>query len=213
MRSYDDYTYAHSVNVGVLCGVIGMEMHMNEKEMAQLVTAALLHDLGKLAIPGEILNKPGRLTQKEYKRMQEHPVISYELIKDRFDLSAQIKVAVLFHHENVDGTGYPNGVMGEEQTLLPRSYMRQMSMMRWFPSVLTKEPYAPCEAAEYLMGGCGILFDREVVEVMLRSIPLYPKGTEVELSDGRVGVIKENADAHNLRPIVRLFGWHDTGSV
>ncbi len=52
MRSYDDYTYAHSVNVGVLCGVIGMEMHMNEKEMAQLVTAALLHDLGKLAIPG-----------------------------------------------------------------------------------------------------------------------------------------------------------------
>lgn len=183
LRSYDDYTYAHSVNVGVLCGVIGMEMHMNEKEMAQLVTAALLHDLGKLAIPGEILNKPGRLTQKEYKRMQEHPVISYELIKDRFDLSAQIKVAVLFHHENVDGTGYPNGVMGEEQTL--------------FTKIL--------HAAEYLMGGCGILFDREVVEVMLRSIPLYPKGTEVELSDGRVGVIKENADAHNLRPIVRLL--------
>ena len=98
LRSYDDYTYAHSVNVGVLCGVIGMEMHMNEKEMAQLVTAALLHDLGKLAIPGEILNKPGRLTQKEYKRMQEHPVISYELNKDRLHLSVQIQLAVLIHH-------------------------------------------------------------------------------------------------------------------
>ena len=78
LRSYDDYTYAHSMNVGVLCGVIGMEMHMDEKEIAQLVMAALLHDLGKLSIPNEILNKPGRLTQKEYKRMQEHPVMSYE---------------------------------------------------------------------------------------------------------------------------------------
>lgn len=205
LRSYDDYTYAHSVNVGVLCGVIGMEMHMNEKEMAQLVTAARLHDLGKLAIPGEILNKPGRLTQKEYKRMQEHPVISYELIKDRFDLSAQIKVAVLFHHENVDGTGYPNGVMGEEQTLFTKILHAADVYDALVSKRPYKEPYAPCEAAEYLMGGCGILFDREVVEVMLRSIPLYPKGTEVELSDGRVGVIKENADAHNLRPIVRLL--------
>lgn len=64
LRSYDDYTYAHSVNVGVLCGVIGMEMHMDEKEIAQLVMAALLHDLGKLSIPSEILNKPGRLTRR-----------------------------------------------------------------------------------------------------------------------------------------------------
>ena len=205
LRSYDDYTYAHSVNVGVLCGVIGMEMHMDEKEIAQLVMAALLHDLGKLSIPSEILNKPGRLTQTEYKRMQEHPVMSYELIKDRFDISAQIKVAVLFHHENVDGTGYPNGVMGDEQTL----FTKIIHVADVYDALVSKrpykEPYAPCEAAEYLMGGCGILFDQEVVEVMLRAIPLYPKGTEVELSDGRVGIVKENADAHNLRPVLRLM--------
>lgn len=205
LRSYDDYTYAHSMNVGVLCGVIGMEMHMDEKEIAQLVMAALLHDLGKLSIPNEILNKPGRLTQKEYKRMQEHPVMSYELIKDRFDISAQIKVAVLFHHENVDGTGYPNGVMGDEQTLFTKIIHAADVYDALVSKRPYKEPYAPCEAAEYLMGGCGILFDQEVIEVMLRAIPLYPKGTEVELSDGRVGIVKENADAHNLRPVLRLM--------
>lgn len=114
-------------------------------------------------------------------------------------------MAVLFHHENVDGTGYPNGVMGEEQTLFTKILHAADVYDALVSKRPYKEPYAPCEAAEYLMGGCGILFDREVVEVMLRSIPLYPKGTEVELSDGRVGVIKENADAHNLRPIVRLL--------
>ena len=66
LRSYDDYTYAHSVNVAVYCGVIGMGMGMSEVELGHLVTAALLHDLGKLQIPDEILNKPGRLTQEEY---------------------------------------------------------------------------------------------------------------------------------------------------
>lgn len=205
LRSYDDYTFAHSVNVAVLCGAIGMEYHMNEREIAQLVMAALLHDLGKLSVPLEILNKPGHLTTQEFRRMQEHPVMSYELIRDRFDISAQVKVAVLFHHENVDGTGYPNGVSGEEQTL----FTKILHVADVYDALVSKrpykQPYAPCEAAEYLMGGCGILFDQEVVEVMLRAVPLYPKGTEVELSDGRVGIVMENADDHNLRPKLRLF--------
>lgn len=138
LRSYDDYTYAHSVNVGVLCGVIGMEMHMNEKEMAQLVTAALLHDLGKLAIPGEILNKPGRLTQKEYKRMQEHrsfPMNSSRIVltflhRSRWRFSFTMKMSM--------GQAILMVSWVRSRLFLPRSYMRQMSMMRWFPSVLTK---------------------------------------------------------------------------
>lgn len=205
LRSYDDYTYAHSVNVAVISGVLGMGFGLGEKEMAQLVMAAMLHDLGKLSIPPEILNKPGRLTQKEYHRMQEHPVISYELIKDRFDISAQVKVAVLFHHENVDGSGYPNGIMGEEQTL----FTKIIHVADVYDALVSKrpykEPYAPCEAAEYLMGGCGILFEREVVTMLLQAVPLYPKGTELCLSDGRCGIVKENADVHNLRPVLRMM--------
>ena len=112
LRSYDDYTYAHSVNVAVYCGVIGMGMGMSESELGNLVTAALLHDLGKLQIPDEILNKPGRLTQEEYLIMKSHATLSYQIISERWDISAHIKEAVLHHHENVDGSGYPDGLEG-----------------------------------------------------------------------------------------------------
>lgn len=109
LRSYDDYTYAHSVNVAVLCCVIGMGMGMSERDLNYLVTAALLHDLGKLAIPKEILNKPGRLTPDEYQLMKTHSTRSYQLLSKRWNISAHIKQTVLLHHENVDGSGYPQG--------------------------------------------------------------------------------------------------------
>lgn len=205
LRSYDDYTYAHSMNVAVICGAIGIGYGMDERDLGQLVTAALLHDLGKLGVPEEILNKPGRLSKEEYRRMQEHPMLSYELIKDRIDLSAMVKVAVLFHHENVDGTGYPNGVIGDDQTL----FTKILHVADVYDALISKrpykEPYAPYEAAEYMMGGCGIMFEREVVEMLIRVVPLYPKGMMVELSDGRKAVVKENGEHHNLRPVLRLM--------
>lgn len=205
LRGYDDYTYAHSVNVATVCCVIGIGMEMSEEDLTNLVTAALLHDLGKLHIPGEILNKPGRLTQEEYQIMKSHATLSYEIISERWDLSAQIKTAVLFHHENVDGSGYPQGLEGAEQTL----FTKILHVADVYDALVSKrpykKPYSPYEASEYLMGGCGILFERNVVEVLLKYVPLYPKGTEVILSDGRCGIIYENSGMHNLRPIVRLM--------
>ncbi len=205
LRSFDDYTYAHSVNVAVIAGVLGLGFSMGEEELGQLVTAALLHDIGKLSIPGDILNKPTRLSKEEYKRMQEHSTISYELIKDRIDLSAQIKVAVLFHHENVDGTGYPNGTTGDDQTL----FTKILHVADVYDALTSKrpykEPYAPAEAAEYMMGGCGAMFDQEVVDVLVQTFPLYPKGSTISLSDGNQAVVIENTARNNLRPKVRLF--------
>ena len=205
LRSYDDYTYAHSVNVAVYCGVIGMGMGMSESELGNLVTAALLHDLGKLQIPDEILNKPGRLTQEEYLIMKSHATLSYQIISERWDISAHIKEAVLHHHENVDGSGYPDGLEGAQQTM----FTRILHVADVYDALTSKrpykEPYAPYEATEYLMGGCGIMFDREVVETLLKYVPLYPKGTMVTLSDGREAIIYENFGVHNLRPVVRLM--------
>lgn len=205
LRTYDDYTYAHSVNVAVFCCAIGMGMEMDEEDLTNLVTAALLHDLGKLQIPNEILNKPGRLTQEEYQIMKSHATLSYEYVSERWDLSAHIKTAVLFHHENVDGSGYPQGLEGSEQTL----FTKILHVADVYDALISKrpykKPYSPYEASEYLMGGCGIMFDHTVVDTLLKYVPLYPKGTEVKLSDGRVGIIYENSDMHNLRPIVRLM--------
>lgn len=205
LRTYDDYTYAHSVNVAVFCCAIGLGMDLCDADLNNLVTAALLHDLGKLKIPNEILNKPGRLTQEEYQIMKSHALLSYECISERWDIPSHIKTAVLFHHENVDGSGYPQGLDGKEQTI----FTKILHVADVYDALISKrpykKPYAPSEASEYLMGGCGIMFDRTVVDTLLKYVPLYPKGTKVTLSDGREGIIYENSGLHNLRPVVRLM--------
>lgn len=205
LRSYDDYTYAHSVNVAVLCCVLGMGLEMSERDLEFLTTAALLHDLGKLTIPKEILNKPGRLTSEEYKLVKTHPIKSYELIRDSYEISAHVKQTVLLHHENYDGSGYPNGIFGDEQSI----FVRVLHVCDVYDALTSKRPYkagyCPSEAAEYLMGACGIMFDRYVVEKFLQLVPLYPKGTEIRLSNGKSAIVVDNMGGHNLRPVVRTL--------
>ena len=210
LRTYDDYTYAHSVNVAVLCCVVGLCMELELADLDALVTAALLHDLGKLNIGADILYKKQRLTPEEYRIMKGHVVRSYEIIADRTDLSAAVKQTVLGHHENVDGSGYPQGLTGDEQTLL----MKIIHVADVYDALTTKRPYKkpyfPCEAMEYLMGACGTYFDLEVVSHFMKCVPLFPKGTEVCLSDGRKGIVMENRDLHNLRPVLHML---DGGTV
>lgn len=205
MRSYDDYTYAHSVNVAVISCVIGLGMGMKNDELEILVTAALLHDFGKLSIPKEILNKPGRLSQEEYQIMKSHASLSYEAIRERWDLSAYVKTAVLHHHENVDGSGYPEGTEGASQTV----YTKILHVADVYDALVSKRPYknpySPYAATEYLMSACGTMFDQKIVELFLKYVPLYPIGTKIILSDGREGIIYDNSGYHNLRPIVRLM--------
>ena len=205
LRTYDNFTYSHSVNVAVYACVIGIGLHYDEASLKMLVTAALLHDLGKLSIPEDIINKPGRLTKDEYNLMRKHPVLSYELIKDDPKIPKDVKEAVLSHHENEDGTGYPNGARGESQS----DFTKILHVADVYDALVSerpyKKPYSSYEAAEYMMGGCGILFNQRMVEALLDFVSLYPKGTEVTLSDGRTGIIVENSGFNNLRPVVRLL--------
>ena len=205
LRSYDDYTYAHSVNVAVLCCVLGIGLEMSERDLEYLTTAALLHDLGKLTIPKDILNKPGRLSPEEYALIKTHPVKSYELLSDNYGISAHVKQAVLLHHENYDGSGYPHGLYGDEQSI----FVRVLHVCDVYDALTSNRPYkagyCPSEAAEYLMGACGIMFDKYVVEKFLQLVPLYPKGTEVKLSNGKKAIVVDNTDGRNLRPIVRTI--------
>lgn len=203
LRSFDDYTYAHSVNVAVLCGVMGLGFGLDEEELTCMITAALIHDLGKLSIPGNILNKPSRLTPEEFQIMKSHPQLSYELIQNRLDIAPSIKTAVLYHHENVDGSGYPHGIKGDEHTL----FTKILHVADVYDALVSKrpykKPYSSFDAAEYLMANCGTLFDLESVKMLLTYVPLFPKGTEVVLSDGQKGIIYGNSGIHNLRPIIR----------
>ena len=113
MRGYDDMTYTHSMNVALICNVIGNWLRMNEKDLKVLVTCGLLHDIGKLRVPNDIITKPGKLTVQEYEIVKKHPQYGYEMLKDK-NLDRRVKLAALQHHERFGGTGYPYGLMGSD---------------------------------------------------------------------------------------------------
>ena len=111
MRGYDDMTYTHSMNVALICNVIGNWLRMNDLKV--LVTCGLLHDIGKLRVPNDIITKPGKLTVQEYEIVKKHPQYGYEMLKDK-KLDRRVKLAALQHHERFGGTGYPYGLMGSD---------------------------------------------------------------------------------------------------
>jgi HD-GYP domain-containing protein (c-di-GMP phosphodiesterase class II) len=205
LRDFDDYTYKHSVNVAVLSTVIGIGLGLKESDLVDLCAAGLLHDLGKLGIDSAIINKAGFLTQEEYDIIKSHSRLSYDLIKDKWNISAKTKVAVLEHHENEDGTGYPRGLFGREI----HRYGKIVHVADVYDALTTKrpykKPYSIAEAMEYLMGSCGRLFDKSVVEHFMNYVPIYPKGITICLSNGESAVVVENRHFRALRPIVRLF--------
>lgn len=113
MRQFDDLTYVHCVNVALISSIIGKWMHFSEEDITTLTLAGLLHDIGKLLTPEEILTKPGKLTSDEYNIMKNHVNLGYEQLKEQ-DLDIRIKEACLLHHENCDGSGYPFHLTGNK---------------------------------------------------------------------------------------------------
>lgn len=203
LRTYDDYTYQHSVNVAVISTIIGMNMSFKYTMLQELSIAAILHDIGKSMIEPAILNKADKLSEEEYALVKKHPDFGYEMLRHRLDISACIRAGVLSHHENVDGTGYPQGLNGSQIYV----YAKIIHVADVFDALTAKRvykmPYARSEAVEYLMGSCDRLFDREVVEAFLMSVPIYPKGTMVKLSNGKEALVVANT-GNALRPQVRL---------
>ena len=113
MRHYDDLTYVHSMNVSLICNMIAGWLNYSEEETDVLTAAGLLHDIGKVKIPKKIINKKGKLSDKEFQIIKYHPMLGYEIIKD-LPIDERIKKAALMHHERYDGRGYPKGLKGNE---------------------------------------------------------------------------------------------------
>lgn len=109
MRDYDDSTFAHGLNVSLIATIIGQWVHLSEEELSILTLGGLLHDIGKLLIPKEIITKPGKLTSEEYTIMKDHSKLGYELLQ-QCGISSHIKNCAYMHHERCDGSGYPNGL-------------------------------------------------------------------------------------------------------
>lgn len=205
LKGYDDYIYQHSINVAVLSAIIGIGAGYEVKELMDLCLSAILHDLGKILIDERILNKPGKLNAMELEVVRHHTQLSYDMLYDRWNIPASVKAGVICHHENEDGSGYPKGLAGNKI----HPFAKIIHVADVYDALSSKRPYKEAfsysEAFEYLMGGCGTLFNKEVVQIFAKYVAIYPKGTMVELSDGRQALVMENNENDRLRPKVKLL--------
>jgi len=204
LRAFDDYTYHHSVNVGVYAVAVGQSMGLDRDDLNKLCLAAICHDLGKQMVPIEILNKNGKLTDEEYEVIKTHPRGSFDILSEHHTIPAVVRQAVLMHHENEDGTGYP---LGRESKDIPL-FAKILHVVDVYDALTCKRPYkdpfAPASAVEYINSHVGMMFDAAVVEAMNTCIPAYPPGITVTLSDGREAIVITHTK-NALRPKVKLL--------
>lgn len=202
IKMYDDYTFHHSLSVAIMAIAIGIEMGYSRSQLDELGTAGLLHDIGKVSVPIEIINKKGRLTTDEYNVVKLHPLYAAQHLKDRNLVSVECCNGILGHHEKWDGTGYPIGLAGEQIN----EYARILAVADVYDALTSNRPYrvpaAPSEAIEYIMGGIDTHFDENVVRAFLRKVAPYPIGSKVKLSNGQVGTVLKNNNDHPLRPLI-----------
>lgn len=203
IKTYDEYTYSHSVDVGILSGIIGAKYGLSDTSLREVVTSGFLHDIGKVFIDPDIVNAPRKLNEEERIKMMDHPSLGYKYITSHYNFSPNVSRAVYEHHEWFNGMGYPNRKKGEGIHI----HSRILKAADVYNAMTTRRPYhppyLPCEVMEYIMGRSGMEFDPDVVTIMARKFNVYPLGCEIELSDGvRARVIKNN-EHMMLRPVVQ----------
>ena len=205
LKVFDDYTYYHSVNVAALSILIGATMGLAKKNLCMLGLGALLHDIGKIFIAKEILDKPGKLTAAELEEIRTHSRLGSEYLTDRWEVPVESNMAVLTHHEYYDGTGYPNGLKGNE---IPQ-FGKIVAVSDVFDALTSDRPYrrqiSPSEAIEFVMGGSGSQFDPGIVKTFVKKIVPYPVGTCVNLSNGQTGIVIKNFENYGMRPQVKII--------
>ncbi|MCL2169141.1 MAG: HD-GYP domain-containing protein [Defluviitaleaceae bacterium] len=205
LRSYDEYTYRHSVDVGVLSVALGKAMGLDKEKLIDLGKAAFFHDMGKMFVPQSILNKPAKLTEREFEVMKDHSRHGHDFAAEVLNQKGMVCRAVLHHHERFNGTGYPDGQKGERIPI----YSRIIAAADVFDAISSTRPYKVAQIAtegyEYILANSGIHFDPAVVEVFYRTIAPFPVGMTVKLSNGLHGVVVKNNPNFMSRPLVRVY--------
>jgi HD-GYP domain-containing protein (c-di-GMP phosphodiesterase class II) len=188
LQSKDDYTFQHTVNIGILAYIIGAWYGLKGEELHRLAIVGTLHDIGKSKIPLTILNKPGPLTEEEYLIMKQHAVLGYEILNLSPDYEEEVKLAVLQHHERENGTGYPNNLRGGEISL----YARIVAVADTFHAMTTDRVYRrkinPYAVLEHLKRNRANL-NVEIIHLVVDRMLNYLQGCKVTLSNGTTGDI------------------------
>jgi HD-GYP domain-containing protein (c-di-GMP phosphodiesterase class II) len=204
VRRRDDYTFHHSINVSIIAGMIGKWLGYPESKVTEIICAGMLHDVGKTQIPLEVLNKPGKLTAEEMTIMRRHPSLGRDLVQlSSTNLSDDICCGVLEHHERMDGTGYPVGMLGDQI----HPYAKIIAVADIYDAMTSDRVYhrkiSPFLVAEMMINEMFGRLDPEICTTFLNNLRDYFIGNVVELSDGRQGEVVHMGQFMASRPVVR----------
>lgn len=202
LKEKDEYTYTHSINTAIYSLLIGKWLHLSKRDINNLILSGLLHDVGKMKIPNEILNKAGKYTEDEYSSMKLHPIYGYEMLKTEDNLDRNVKLAVLLHHERSDGSGYPYHYTEEKMNL----YSRIVAFADVYDAMISDRVYrkkmTPFEAFEILLNSVNDQFDSKIANTFFKQYPSYLIGATVRLSNGESGKIVHIPLSNITCPIV-----------
>lgn len=203
IRDMDDQTYVHSLNVAMICNVLGHWLNFSQEDLKTITMCGLLHDIGKLAVPLEILTKPSRLSSDEYEKIQEHTIEGYNLLKKR-KIDTRIKQAALLHHEACDGSGYPYAFQKEQIPIFARIVTIADVYDAMTANRVYRGPMCPFAVIENLEEGKYNKYDPNYLLPFLNRIAESYINSTVRLSNNEKGVVIMNNKDALSRPIIQV---------
>lgn len=205
LKNMDEYTSQHSLNVCILSILIGRELKLSLKELNDIGLCGLLHDIGKMKIPLEILNKPGKLEGEELVIMRRHAGFGRDILMSARNIYPGAVDVAYSHHENLTGSGYPRAVNNTALT----TFTRIVSVVDAYDAITSDRVYK--KGRQHLIA-LGILtkamhveFDGKVVIHFINCVGFYPQGNVVELSSGEVGIVVEQNTSDRLKPKILIM--------
>lgn len=205
LKSYDEYTFYHSANVALLSLALGSMITEDYRFLSTLGTGALLHDIGKMTIDLDILNKRGALSAEEWAMVREHPVCGAEQAVTVPGLDRFAIVIILEHHMRYDGSGYPQRSSARKQHLTSRI----VAVADAYDAMTSQRSYsaarAPEEAMSILAQSAGTALDPVLTRMFVTMLGIYPPRTTVRLNDESTAIVVSPTEGDVLRPLVRVI--------
>lgn len=203
VKTFKNYEYHHCVSVAIYSTIMGLALGMTVEQVDNLAVAGILHDIGKFDVKRRVLNSKQVFNDKQMDEMMKHPMYSYETLKDNLNVSSVSRNSILFHHENIDGSGYYK-IEGEKLGIYPRILRIVDTYDALTATRRHRAAFSPAAAFKCLAEDAGKLYDEELVRTFIDVFPMYPIGYSVYLTNGEAGVVIGHTEDME-RPIVRTF--------